>query len=150
MMTQCEHLTNRHIEPIHSHCSRIVINQPKTRRRLDDFTADQWRASVSETLEDAMLKAQDIVFDLVGKGGGVLLVVVPECDGDGAWHAAIAGLHGLVRAIAKEYGRAGIRCNLLVGDRPAIERLLVENTAITGEMLVVCEGTWGASGLERM
>jgi NAD(P)-dependent dehydrogenase (short-subunit alcohol dehydrogenase family) len=92
--------------------------------------------------------AQDAVLELLAENGGVVLFIVPPARGDGAWRTAVAALHGLARSIAKEYGRRNIRCNVLIGDEPALERLLVDNAAITGELVVAIDGIWGSAGVD--
>jgi NAD(P)-dependent dehydrogenase (short-subunit alcohol dehydrogenase family) len=127
---------------------RIELERPADKRTLEEYSHDQWSFVIDSVLGTAIAQAQEAVECLIGGGGGVVLFIVPAQTGDGAWRTAIAGLHGLVRAIAKEYGRLNIRCNAVVGGSPELERLLVENRAITGELLVAGAGTWGASGLE--
>jgi len=104
---------------------------------------------IREVLGAAILESQKAVDKLLDDGGGVILFMVPDVECDDAWRTAVAGLHGLTRAIAKEYGRVDIRCNLVIGRDAALERLLVENSAITGEIVATVRGVWGASGLEH-
>jgi NAD(P)-dependent dehydrogenase (short-subunit alcohol dehydrogenase family) len=128
---------------------RIAVERPARDCPLDQYDATEWAAAMQATLGKAIVAAQDAVESLIAEGGGVVLFIVPGYRGDAAWQASVAGLHGLLRAIAKEYGRMNVRCNGVVGDAPELERLLVANDAVTGELLVAVDGTWGASGLER-
>jgi NAD(P)-dependent dehydrogenase (short-subunit alcohol dehydrogenase family) len=130
-----------------SRVERIEVPGPPAPRRLEDHSAESWRQAVSSVLGQSIEMAQEAVLDLLAEGGGSILLVAPAAPGDGAWRAAVAGLHGLARSIAKEYGRKGIRCNLLVGPSPELERLLAENPAVTGEMLATSDECWGAAGL---
>src|SRR5205823_9109513 len=98
-----------------SRVERIEIPGPPAPRRLEDHSAESWRQAVASVLGQSIEMAQEAVLDLLAEGGGSILLVAPAAPGDGAWRAAVAGLHGLTRSIAKEYGRKGIRCNLLVG-----------------------------------
>ena len=132
---------------VNSTMVRIAAPAPARACRLEDYSAEAWREAIDKVLGAAIEAAQEAVLDLLAEGGGSILFAAPETPGDGAWRAAIAGLHGLARSIAKEYGRRGIRCNLLIGESPELERLLAENTAVTGELLAVSEGTWGAAGI---
>jgi NAD(P)-dependent dehydrogenase (short-subunit alcohol dehydrogenase family) len=130
-----------------SRVERIEIPGPPAPRRLEDHSAESWRQAVASVLGQSIEMAQEAVLDLLAEGGGSILLVAPAAPGDGAWRAAVAGLHGLARSIAKEYGRKGIRCNLLVGASPELERLLAENPAVTGEILAAGDECWGAAGL---
>jgi len=126
---------------------RIVVEHPRQTRRLDDYSASEWRAVIAGTLGGAIAEAQEAVFDLLAEGGGAILVSIPEVPRDAAARAAVAGLHGLVRSIAKEYGRKNIRCNMIVGPSFDIETMLADNPAITGELVAGSESV-GAAGLD--
>ena len=126
---------------------RIAVPAPVESHRLEDYTADTWREAIDAALGAVISVTQETILDLLGEGGGSILFTAPAMAGDGAWRASIAGLHGLARSIAKEYGRRGIRCNLLIGDSPELERLLSENPAVTGELLAAGEEVWGAAGI---
>jgi NAD(P)-dependent dehydrogenase (short-subunit alcohol dehydrogenase family) len=112
---------------------RIDVPGPGEPISLDAYTPEQWRQAVARVLGASIESAQEAVLELLGEGGGCVLFAVPAVTGDAAWRAGVAGVQGLARSIAKEYGRKRIRCNVLVGECADMERLLTGNEAITGE-----------------
>lgn len=127
---------------------RIEIPPLAQHRPLAAYDAEAWQQAVNGLLLPAIDQAQEAVHELLGDGGGAILFVVPGGVGDAAWQTAVAGLHGLSRSIAKEYGRLNIRCNMLVGGAPELEAMLNDNTGITGELLNVTETAAGAAAID--
>jgi NAD(P)-dependent dehydrogenase (short-subunit alcohol dehydrogenase family) len=92
-----------------------------------EISEEEWNRSLAVTLNGPWLGAKHCVPEMVKAGGGSLvftstvnsLITNPHF---GIYSTAKAGLNGLVRSLAMEYGRAGIRCNaiapgLIVGAR---------------------------------
>jgi NAD(P)-dependent dehydrogenase (short-subunit alcohol dehydrogenase family) len=96
-------------------------------KKAMDLTEEEWNRSVQVTLGGPWLGAKHCIPEMVKGGGGSLvftstvnsLITNPHF---GVYSAAKAGLNGLVRSIAVDYGRDGIRCNaiapgLIIGAR---------------------------------
>jgi NAD(P)-dependent dehydrogenase (short-subunit alcohol dehydrogenase family) len=126
---------------------RIPVPDTKWTHSLSTCSADEWRAGIDGPLGSVIEQAQEAVLDLLADGGGVILFV-SSFPQHAAARTTVAGLHGLTRSIAKEYGARNIRCNLLVGEAPDLERFLTENPAMTGELLSTGSGLVGAAGLD--
>lgn len=100
-------------------CIRPVIEIPE----------EEWDRSLAVSLRGPWLGAKYCIPEMIKVGGGAIVftstvnsfITNPHF---GAYSSAKAGLNGLTRSIAMEYGRAGIRCNaiapgLIVGARQA-------------------------------
>lgn len=96
-------------------------------KRAMDLSEEEWNRSLRVTLGGPWLGAKHCIPEMVKTGGGSLvftstvnsLITNPHF---GVYSSAKAGLNGLVRSIAMEYGRDGIRCNaiapgLIIGAR---------------------------------
>ena len=127
---------------------RIDVAELGGRCTLERYPPNDWQARVWAVLGNAIEQAQEAVLDLLGEGGGGILFLVPFASNDPADRAAVSGLHGLARSIAKEYGRKNIRCNVIVGRSSHVEMLLETNGAITGELLVIEDEIETGSGLD--
>lgn len=127
---------------------RIDATEIGGRCTLERYSAEAWRTRVWAILGTAIEQAQQAVLDLLGEGGGSVLFTAPFVTNDAADCAAVSGLHGLARSIAKEYGRKNIRCNVIIGRSSEVEALVETNGAITGELLVVADGTESGARLE--
>jgi NAD(P)-dependent dehydrogenase (short-subunit alcohol dehydrogenase family) len=92
-----------------------------------EFTEEEWSRAIAVTLNGPWLGAKHCIPEMIKAGGGSLvftstvnsLITNPHF---GVYSTAKAGLNGLTRSIAMEYGRSGIRCNaiapgLIVGAR---------------------------------
>lgn len=92
-------------------------NQP---RRFVETPLDVFRAVVRNNLESAFLCFQEAARHFIERGEGGCLVGVSSIaaiDGQPwgqAYSASKAGVEGMIRALAVELGRHGIRCNTLV------------------------------------
>jgi hypothetical protein len=75
-----------------------------------------WEASVAGKLRQAFLIAQCAVDDFIVSGtpGRLIFVLGWPGTATGALEILESALYSLGRSIAKEYGRKGITCNLLV------------------------------------
>ena len=93
----------------------VGVNAP-----VSDLTLDQWRETVDVNLTGAFLGARAQIPALLKRGGGSLIftstfvVLRVGLPGMGAYAAAKAGLMGLVKGIAADYGARGIRANALL------------------------------------
>ena len=86
--------------------------------RLMDFNLDDWRRIFDLNLTSAFLCIQAVVPAMRSQGGGAIVTVSSSAGvrGEpGLWSppycAAKAGVQGLTRQVALEYGHAGIRAN---------------------------------------
>ena len=83
-----------------------------------DTTWDQWQRTVAACLSSAFLGCKYAIPTMIDAGGGVIVnmgsqasfVASPKF---GAYHAAKAGMLGLTRTVAFDYGQFGIRCNVV-------------------------------------
>jgi NAD(P)-dependent dehydrogenase (short-subunit alcohol dehydrogenase family) len=97
---------------------QILINNAgvNLRKRMTDFTLDEWRYLLDSNLTSAFLVSRAFVPHMVGTGYGRILfmtstmshVSLPERAG---YCASKAGLLGLMRAMALELARDGITVN---------------------------------------
>ncbi|MFC5372795.1 SDR family oxidoreductase [Brevundimonas faecalis] len=84
------------------------------------IAADDWRATLDLNLTAAFLGARHQIPALLARGGGSLIFTSTfvghaiGMPGMGAYAAAKAGLVGLSRVIAAEYGAQGVRSNCLL------------------------------------
>jgi 3-oxoacyl-[acyl-carrier protein] reductase len=87
-----------------------------TPKPLAELTLDDWRRVVDINLNGAFVAAQAGV-ERMGAGGSIVLIgsaaIVAGGGGRADYAAAKAGLEGLCRAIAREFGPRRIRCNVI-------------------------------------
>jgi len=92
-----------------------------------EFSEEEWNHAIGVTLTGSWLGAKHCIPEMIKAGGGSIvftstvnsLITNPHF---GVYSASKAGLNGLTRSLAMEYGRQGIRCNaiapgLVVGAR---------------------------------
>jgi NAD(P)-dependent dehydrogenase (short-subunit alcohol dehydrogenase family) len=92
-----------------------------------EISEDEWNEALAVTLTGSWLGAKYCIPEMIKAGGGSIvftstvnsLITNPHF---GVYSASKAGLNGLTRSLAMEYGRSGIRCNaiapgLIVGAR---------------------------------
>jgi len=92
-----------------------------------EFTEEEWNRAIAVTLTGPWLGAKYCIPEMIKAGGGSIvftstvnsLITNPHF---GVYSSSKAGLNGLTRSLAMEYGRQGIRCNaiapgLIVGER---------------------------------
>ena len=108
--------------------TRLVYSPAQSfSRRVGDYTREEWDRGLEVTLTGAWIAAKHCLPEMMAAGGGAMvfistvnsLVTSPHC---GLYATAKAGLNAMVRSIALEYGRDGIRANaiapgLIVGER---------------------------------
>lgn len=93
----------------------IGENEPVT-----DIALDRWRATLDTNLTGAFLGAKHQIPAMMDRGGGSLIFTSSfvgytiGMPGMGAYAAAKAGMIGLTKVIAAEWGAKGIRCNALL------------------------------------
>jgi len=93
----------------------IGENEPVT-----DIALDRWRATLDANLTGAFLGAKHQIPAMLDRGGGSLIFTSSfvghsiGLPGMGAYAAAKAGMIGLTKVIAAEWGSKGVRCNALL------------------------------------
>jgi NAD(P)-dependent dehydrogenase (short-subunit alcohol dehydrogenase family) len=106
-----------------------------------EITEAEWNEALAVTLTGSWLGAKYCIPEMIKAGGGSIvftstvnsLITNPHF---GVYSASKAGLNGLTRSLAMEYGRSGIRCNaiapgLIVGAR---QRGSVEQDPLEDQM----------------
>lgn len=96
-----------------------------------DCTIEQWDATFATDLRGVWLLARRALPELSASGGGSFIATGSDCAirtslVAAAYTAAKAGLIGLVRSIAVDFGADGIRANVVtpgVTDTPGLRRL---------------------------
>lgn len=102
----------RALGPLH-----LLVNNAAhtTRATLAATTATDWDAETAVTLRAAWAMCQAVLPGMAVRGRGAIVNVASVnalvALGNPAYSAAKAGLLALTRAVAVEYGPAGIRCN---------------------------------------
>ena len=87
---------------------------------LADLTPDEWQATLTTNLTSAFLASRAQIPAMLRRGGGSIVFTSSfvgtsvGLPGMGAYAAAKAGLMGLVKGIAADYGARGIRANALL------------------------------------
>ncbi len=133
--------------------AQILINNAgvNLRKRLVDFTLDEWRYVLDSNLTSAFLVSRAFVPHMIGTGYGRILfltstmshVSLPE---RAAYSASKSGLLGLVRALALELSREGITVNGISPGPFATEMntaLLSDPTKNAEFLTRVPVGVWG-------
>jgi NAD(P)-dependent dehydrogenase (short-subunit alcohol dehydrogenase family) len=90
---------------------------------LDNLSLEDWELSASAPLKRAIWLARRVVWEFLATGEGGRLVFVAEptladavSSGAPANEVVGAGLVSLARSIAKEVGRRGIACNVVLSE----------------------------------
>lgn len=94
-------------------CAGISADAP-----LCWMTDEQWAAVIGTNLTGAFYCTRQVLPHMIAAHRGSI-INLSSINRDGApglanYSASKAGLHGLTRTTAKEYGRRGIRCNIVV------------------------------------
>ncbi|MFN8444879.1 MAG: SDR family oxidoreductase [Caldilineaceae bacterium] len=92
-----------------------------------EFSEEEWNHAIAVSLNGPWLGAKHCIPEMIKAGGGSLVFTstvnsLITNPGFGVYSTTKAGLNGLTRSLAMEYGRQGIRCNaiapgLIVGAR---------------------------------
>jgi D-xylose 1-dehydrogenase len=101
------------------------------RHEVHEVTPELWQASLSLNLSHQFFAAQAAEPHLRAAGGGAILCLgsiawLNNTTGMVAYTTAKAGVHGLVRALARLWGEAGIRVNALVPGWTMTEKQLAQ------------------------
>ncbi len=84
---------------------------------MEETTADIWRSDINSNLNGAYHCTSMVVEDMKAKGGGAIVNIGSinglTALGDPAYSAAKAGLISYTKSLAMEYGRFGIRANII-------------------------------------
>jgi NAD(P)-dependent dehydrogenase (short-subunit alcohol dehydrogenase family) len=92
-----------------------------------ELSEEEWNRAIAVSLTGPWLGAKHCIPAMIAAGGGSIVFTstvnsLITNPGFGVYSASKAGLNGLTRSLAMEYGRSGIRCNaiapgLIVGAR---------------------------------
>jgi len=102
-------------------------------QRIDRLPPEVWRRVLEVTLDGAFLCARATLPSMVELGFGRFVFIggtagsVGLPRGSAPWAAAEAGLDGLARSIAQEFGRVGITANVVVPGPLSNERTQPEH-----------------------
>ena len=123
-------------------------NEPVT-----EIALDRWRATLDVNLTGAFLGAKHQIPAMLDRGGGSLILTSSfvghtiGMPGMSAYAAAKAGMIGLTKVIAAEFGARGVRCNALLPggtDTPAGREF-----ANTPEIVALVEGMHALKRMAR-
>ncbi|NYD89129.1 SDR family NAD(P)-dependent oxidoreductase [Sphingomonas melonis] len=101
-------------------CDILVNNAANDdRHAIEDVTAAYWDERMNVNLRHLFFAAQAVAPSMKAAGGGAILNF-----GSISWHLALdhlalyqtakAAIEGLTRSLARDLGRSGIRCNVIV------------------------------------
>jgi 3-oxoacyl-[acyl-carrier protein] reductase len=102
-------------------CDAVVANAGivDTIRRAERFPEDDWHADLETNLSGAFYLAQAAFPALAESGDGRIVLISSLAaeiglPGQAAYSASKAGLVGLARTLAGEWGPRGVRCNVVM------------------------------------
>ena len=102
-------------------CDAVVANAGvvDTIHRAERFSEEDWRKDIETNLHGAFFLAQAAFEALVASGDGRVVVISSVAAETGiprqvAYGASKAGLVGMARTLAAEWGGRGIRCNVVM------------------------------------
>jgi NAD(P)-dependent dehydrogenase (short-subunit alcohol dehydrogenase family) len=83
---------------------------------LADVTEERWQRGMRANLDTAVISAREAIPSLIAAGGGSIVMIasigaISSGPDSAVYTTAKTGLLGLVRAIAVDYGRDGVRAN---------------------------------------
>jgi len=127
----------------------VLVNNAASddRHKFEDVTPEYWDQRIAINLRHMFFAAQAIAPQMKRLGGGSIInmgSIVWRLKGNGlpAYSACKAGVHGLTRAMATEYGPSGIRVNTISPGAVWTERQIrlwyspeYEQQIITGQTL---------------
>ncbi len=117
---------------------------------VEHMELDKWRAAFSVNLEGPMLASKAALPEMRRRGGGAIVLVgslagLLAVPASGTYMASKAGLIGLNRSLAFDYGPEGIRSNMVC---PAL--VPTEMTDRTMEMVGSMNGVSAAEMMNRI
>jgi NAD(P)-dependent dehydrogenase (short-subunit alcohol dehydrogenase family) len=106
----------------------VYAVQGAPERPAEKVSDAEWTRALAVNLSGAFFACRAALREMLGAGGGSIILVVGDLDGAGAGAAMLLparhGLIGLGRALAAEYADRGIRANAIAsGGPPLVERL---------------------------
>ena len=121
----------------------ILINNAgvSARSSLEATSPDSWHRDLNDNLNGAYHCASTVIPAMKAKGGAIVnigSVNALASFGDPAYSAAKAGLISFTRALAMEYGRYGIRANIICPGTvrtPVWEHRVARNPEILKELV---------------
>ena len=113
------------------------------RRPVTETTEAGWERSLSVTLTGTYLCSKYVIPHMVEAGGGSIVSIASvgglvAFDGQAAYCAAKGGVVMLMKSIARDYGRLGVRANVVAPgavNTPAVEADKVRNPAAWAKVL---------------
>ena len=119
------------VESLGGACDAVVANAGvvDTIHRAERFPEEAWRGDVETNLYGAFHVAQAAFDALVASGDGRIVVISSVAaeiglPGQVAYSASKAGLVGMARTLAAEWGSRGIRCNVVMPGMVATPKVL--------------------------
>ena len=126
----------------HGPITVLVNNAARdTRHSLDEFSVEDWDASIATNLRPHFFTAQAVAPDMRKAGGGAIVNLSSNSyllglAGYPAYVTAKAAIAGLTKALARELGPDGIRVNCLIPGWVMTERQ--KELWVTPEALADC------------
>ncbi len=111
----------RAIDALGGECDAVIANAGivDTIHRAERFSEEAWRGDLDTNLSGAFYVAQAAFEALAASGDGRIVVISSVAaeiglPGQVAYGASKAGLVGLARTLAGEWGPRGVRCNVVM------------------------------------
>ena len=128
-LAQAVDVAERELGPLATVVAAAGVEMPGT---IVDISLDDWRRALDVNLTGVFLTARHSIPRLVEHGGGAFTAVSSDVgfrgsEGEIAYSAAKHGVVGLVRCLAVDHGRQGVRANAVCPGfvaTPMAERLL--------------------------
>lgn len=94
---------------------------------VEDVSPEGWDRTLGVSLTAPMLLTKEVLPVMTERGGGSIVNIssmraIAAGHGAAAYESAKAGLLGLTRSVAVDYGRRGIRCNCILPGMVLSER----------------------------
>jgi len=119
------------IEALGGGCDAVIANAGivDTIHRAERFSEEAWRGDLDTNLSGAFYVAQAAFEALAASGDGRVVVISSVAaeiglPGQVAYGASKAGLVGLARTLAGEWGPRGVRCNVVMPGMIATPKVL--------------------------
>ncbi len=110
---------------------------------LIDMTDDEWNRIISVNLSGCFYCSREALREMVYKQSGVIINIssiwgITGASCEAAYSAAKAGVIGLTKALAKEYGPSGIRVNCIA---PGVIDTAMNKNLTENDLNALCEQT---------